>query len=129
MQIKDYVSTVLNVISSCPFIESQNFSFEDRPPTAAFIYGTIFFTNSSKLHFKEFAVFKPENVHILKYGYSFLSKDNALLFRYDNAFDPQAKNLATYPEHKHTSEKLLPAKRPSLEEVLREITGLIEGEK
>lgn len=129
MQIKDYVTAILEVISSCPFIESQNLSFEERPPNAAFIYGTIIFTNASKLHFKEFAVFKSEGFNILKYGYSFLSKDDTLIFRYDNALDPQVKKLSTYPEHKHTPEELLPAKRPSLEEVLREITGLIESEK
>lgn len=129
MQIKDYVTSILNVISCCPFVESQNLSFEERPSNAAFIYGTIIFTNASKLHIKEFVVFKSEGINILKYGYSFLLKDNTLVFRYDNALDPQAKKLSTYPEHKHAPEKLLPAKRPPLEEVLREITGLIERKR
>ncbi|MBI5327148.1 MAG: hypothetical protein HZB80_02490 [Deltaproteobacteria bacterium] len=49
--------------------------------------------------------------------------------RYDNALDPQAKNLSTYPEHKHIPKKLLSAKRPSFKEVLKEISGLIEVKK
>jgi len=65
----------------------------------------------------------------VKYGYNYLDKNNALIFRYDNALDPKAKKLSTYPDHKHTSKELIPAKRPSLEEVLREITGLLESEK
>ena len=129
MQIKDYLNEILDVLSANPFVESQNLAFEERSPNAAFITGTIFFTNSTKLHFKEFVVFKSEGVNVLKYGYSFLSKDNTLIFRYDNALDPQATKLSTYPEHRHTPEKLLPAKRPSLEEVLREITGRIESKK
>lgn len=129
MQIKDYVSAILDVISSCPFIELQNFSFEDRPPSLAFIAVSIAFTNNSKLHFKEFIIFKPGSVNIVKYGYSYLDKNGALIFRYDNALDPKTKKLSTYPEHKHTPEELLPAKRPSLEEILREIIGLIENEK
>ena len=70
--------------------------------------------------------FKPDGVNILKYGYNYLTKDGTLIFRYDNAFDPEAKKLSTYPEHKHISNKLLPATRPSLEEILREISGLLQ---
>ena len=58
MQIKDYLNEILDVLSTNPFIESQNLAFEERSPNAAFITGTIFFTNSAKLHFKEFVVFK-----------------------------------------------------------------------
>ena len=82
--------------------------------------------NGSKLHFKEFVVFETAGFKILKYGYNYLAQDGAMIFRYDNALDPQAKNLPTYPEHKHTPKKLLSAKRPSFEEVLKEISGLIE---
>ncbi len=126
MQIKDYVTAVLEVISSCPFIESQNLSFEERPPNAAFIYGSIVFTNASKLLFKEFVTVKSEDVSVLKYGYNYLAKDGTLIFRYDNAFDPKAKKLSTYPGHKHIANILLPAPRPSLKEVLREISGMIQ---
>ncbi|MBI5739362.1 MAG: hypothetical protein HZA16_01465 [Nitrospirae bacterium] len=126
MQITDYVSAILEVISSCPFIESQNLSFEERPPNAAFITGTIAFTNNSKLHFKEFVVFKPEGINIVKYGYSYLDKKSALIFRYDNALDPKTKKLSTYPEHKHASKELMSAKRPALKEVLDEIANQIE---
>ncbi|HAG49852.1 MAG TPA: hypothetical protein DHU69_01395 [Deltaproteobacteria bacterium] len=85
--------------------------------------------NGSKLHFKEFVVFETAGFKILKYGYNYLAQDGAMIFRYDNALDPQAKNLPTYPEHKHTPKKLLSAKRPSFEEVLKEISGLIEVKK
>lgn len=126
MQIKDYLSSILEVISSCPFIESQNLSFEERPPNAAFIYGSIIFINNSKLLFEEFVTVKSEDVSVLKYGYNYLAKDGTLIFRYDNAFDPKAKKLSTYPGHKHIANKLLPAPRPYLKEVLREISEMIQ---
>lgn len=126
MQVKDYVTSVLDVISSCPFVELQNLSFEERPPNAAFITGTLTFTNKSKLHFKEFAIFKPESVSIVKYGYSYLNKNGDLIFRYDNALDPKTKKLSTYPEHKHTSKGPLPSPKPALKEVLEEISNHIE---
>lgn len=129
MQIKDYVTSILNVISACPFIESQTLSFEERPPNAAYLTGTIAFINGSKMHFKEFIVIKPEGVKVLKYGYSYLRIDDSLIFRYDNALDPKAKKLSTYPEHKHLPTGLLPYQRPSLRDILREVSYLIEQGK
>lgn len=126
MQIKDYLNDILNTISVSPYIKCQNFSFEERPPNAAYIKGLITFVNCSKLYFKEFVIFKSESVTLLKYGYNYLDKDEVLVFRYDNALDPQAKKLLTYPAHKHTPEKLLAASRPTFKEILREIANLIE---
>jgi len=129
MQIKDYVTSILDVISSCPFVESQNLSFEERPPNAAYLTGTIVFINGSKMHFKEFFVFKPGGVKVLKYGYSYLRKDDSLIFRYDNALDPKAKMLPTYPEHKHLPTELLPAQRLSLGDILKQVAYFIEQSK
>jgi hypothetical protein len=126
MQIKDYLNEVLNALSTSPFIESQNLTFEERPPDAAFITGTVTFLDSSKLHFKEFMIFRHNDIEILKYGYNYLAKNGALIFRYDNALDPKAKKLSTYPEHKHTPKKLIAAKRPSLREIFKEISDSIE---
>lgn len=126
MQIKDYLNKLLAVIAESPFIESQNLSFEERPPNAAYIAGAITFIDRSSLHFKEFIIIKSESVAFLKYAYHYSAKDNSLIFRYDNALDPKAKNLSTYPEHKHTSKKLVSAQRPSFEEILKEISELLQ---
>ncbi|OGW74218.1 MAG: hypothetical protein A3J72_06795 [Nitrospirae bacterium RIFCSPHIGHO2_02_FULL_40_19] len=129
MQIKDCLDEILNLIAENPFVLSQSLSVEERPPDSAFISGLITFTDTSRLHFKEFVVFKPYDFKVLKYGYNYLDKDEALIFRYDNALDPQAKKLSTYPEHKHTLKDLLTAPRQALREVLLEISSIIEAEK
>jgi hypothetical protein len=49
-----------------------------------------------------------------------------MIFRYDNALDPKAKGLFAYTEHKHIQNKLSPAKRPSFEMVIKEISGIID---
>jgi len=121
MQIKDYVASILDVISLCPFAESQSLAFEERPPDAAYIYGTVVFVDASKLHFKEFVFFTSDGSTILKYGYNYLTKDGSLIFRYDNALDPKVRQFPTYPEHKHTPEELLPARRPEFLKLLKEI--------
>jgi len=129
MQIKDYLDEILNLIAENPFTLSQSLSFEERPPDSAFISGLITFTDGSKLHFKEFVVFKPNDFKVLKYGYNYLDKNEALIFRYDNALDPQAKKLSTYPEHKHTLKGLLSAPRPTFREILLEISSIVEAGK
>ncbi|OGL42676.1 MAG: hypothetical protein A2042_09495 [Candidatus Schekmanbacteria bacterium GWA2_38_11] len=129
MQIKDYLNKILEILSTNPFVESQSFSFEERPPSTARITGIITFTNSTRLNFKEFIAIESGDVVILKYGYNYSDENGSLIFRYDNALDPKAKKLSTYPEHKHIFKKILPAKRPTLKEVLREIADIVDIKK
>ena len=126
MQIKDYLNKLLAVIAESPFVEAQKLSFEERPSNAAYITGFITFLDGSVLNFREFIVIKSERVAFLKYAYHYSAKDNSLIFRYDNALDPKAKNLSTYPEHKHASEEIVSAPRPTFDEILKEISELLQ---
>lgn len=126
MRIKQYLDEILNRIAVHPFLEFQNISFEERPPDAVFISGLIGFTDGSRLHFKEFVILGPDAATLLKYGYNYVSKEENLIFRYDNAWDPKAKGFTTYPEHKHTAQGLFPSQKPDLEDILLEISNLIE---
>ncbi len=129
MQIKDYIQSLLDIITENPYVETKSILVEDRPPDAAYINGELTFITGSKLYFKEFVVFKSDITVFLKYAYHYVDKEGALIFRYDNALDPRAKNLQTYPEHKHVKENIVSAKRPSINEVLKEISNLIGSEK
>lgn len=126
MQIKAYLDEILNKTAANPFLESQSISFEERPPDAAYITGIITFIDGSKLHFKEFVIFGSDAVKVVKYGYNYLSSLNDPIFRYDNALDPAARSLATYPCHKHTAGGLQPANKPAFENVLLEISNSIK---
>lgn len=125
MQIKTYLDGILDTIAENPHVESQSISFEERPPDAFIITGIVAFIDGSKLHIKEFLVLKPDNASIIKYGYHYLSNKNELIFRYDNALDPKARKLSTYPEHKHTPNGLKELCRPSWGDILREISNSI----
>ena len=129
MQIRDYLESLLDIILASPYVESKSISFEERPPNAAYITGILAFINGSKLHFKEFIVCKSEDIIFLKYAYHYLTQDGAFIFRYDNALDPKAKAMATYPAHKHLPGHLLPAERPSMKDILKEIANLMEAQK
>ncbi len=125
MQIKTYLDGILDTIAANPHVESQSISFEERPPDAVIITGSVAFIDGSKLHIKEFLVLRPDNVAILKYGYHYLSNKGELIFRYDNALDPKARKLSTYPEHKHAPDGLKEFRRPSWENIFREISSSI----
>ena len=53
---------------------------------------------------------------------AYLDKEGDLIFSYDNALDPMARGLSSYPEHRHAVDGLSPAMRPLFEEVLEEIS-------
>lgn len=129
MQIRDYLESILDIISASPYVESKSISVEERPPNAAYITGILAFMHGSRLHFKEFIVCKSEAIIFLKYAYHYVTQDCALIFRYDNALDPKVKAMATYPEHKHLPDYLLPAERPLMKDILDEIANLMEAEK
>jgi hypothetical protein len=126
MQLKEYLNDLLDAISACPYVESHSLAFEERPPTATYISGSVTFFDESMLLFKEFGMFLAKEVRIVKYGYNYLSKDNVVIFRYDNALDPLARDLSTYPTHKHQGNKVLPAVKPDFHSVIAEISSMID---
>ena len=123
MPLKDYVATIEALIASTPFVTATSLSYEERPPSAGFIAGTIRFIDDSQLDLKQFFILQP-GVQVIKYGYHYRIGDS-LIFRYDNANDPAAKQLPTFPDHKHVATGLLAAEKPSLEQVLQEIVSQI----
>ncbi len=121
MPLKNYLVTLQSLIAETPFINSTSIFYEERPPTASLVKGTLVFTDGSQLDFKEFIVMQPA-LHVIKYAYNY-RRGNLLIFRYDNANDPAARNLPTYPSHKHSSQGILEAQQPSLSQVLQEIVS------
>ena len=122
MQIKEYVGRILSSFSANPYVESQSISCQERPPDGAYLSGLVTFIDGSQLHIKEFILFDSTGARVVKYGYNYLDKEGDLIFRYDNALDPMARGLSSYPEHRHAVDGLSPATRPLFEEVLEEIS-------
>ncbi len=125
MRLKTYFARLVALLENQPFLESRQLFFDERPPDAAVIKLTITFVDGSKLHIKEFIVFGQRNARVVKYGYNYLADDDSLVFRYDNALDPAARDLPTYPEHKHEPAGIRAAHRVEHLELMEEINQII----
>lgn len=123
MSVGNYFQEIRQILSNSLFIASQSITIEERPPSAGLIRGILSFTDGSQLQFKEFIIFK-DSIKVQKYSYHY-SRSNQLVFRYDNALDPAARHLSTYPHHKHIADCILASEHPSLSDILHEISFLI----
>jgi hypothetical protein len=112
------------LIATTPFVAATSLAYDERPPSAGFIKGTIRFVDGSQLDFKEFLITQP-TWQVIKYGYHYRMGDR-LIFCYDNARDPAARSLPTFPHHKHVPAGLLAAEPPSFEQVLQEIVSQLK---
>ena len=119
MRLKQYCKGIESLIASSPFLSSNSITIDERPADTVFIKGQLTFLDGSELHFMEFLFF-GSGIIKEKYSYHYM-KSGKLLFRYDNALDPKAKSLPTFPYHKHVGKKMLPAAEPTLKEILDEI--------
>ncbi|HLF85872.1 MAG TPA: DUF6516 family protein [Nitrospiria bacterium] len=124
MSLKDYVSDLQALVESIPFVTATSLSCEERPPFSGLIKDTIFFTDGSQLDIKEFLISHP-TLHVIKYAYNYRKGDH-LIFRYDNANDPAARDLPTFPSHKHLPSEILAAVKPSFKELLQEIISQLK---
>ena len=121
MPFRDYVTALQALLATTPFVTATSLSYEERPPAAGLIKGWLVFADGSQLDFKEFLLTRP-TLQVTKYSYHYRAGQR-LLFRYDNANDPAARHLPTFPHHKHTPAGLRVAEHPSLHQVLQEIVS------
>jgi len=125
LSIDRYIIEFETVISSHSFVASYSLTIDRKTRDIAFISGTIEFRNGTILDFKEFIESKGAVVDKYIYGYNH-RRGNDVIFRYDNSPDPRARQLNTFPHHKHIgSDKLVESDRPiNLSIVLDEIEGM-----
>ena len=125
MPIADHASRIRSAILETPHVVSHSLAYEDRPPVAGIVRDSTAFADGSVLHFKEFLQLSP-TVTRLKYAYQYVTASGSLIFRYDNARDPAARRLPSYPHHKHMHDELHTSSGPTLTEALHEAAVLVK---
>lgn len=119
--MNEYLVKIEETVRSCFLMAAYQLNIDRKTQDMAFISGQIDFVDGSTLDFKEFVEKTDEEIEKYKYGYNY-RKDSSVLFRYDNALDPGARCLNSFPHHKHLRDgKMVASHAVSLEEVLAEI--------
>ncbi|MBI4691198.1 MAG: hypothetical protein HY754_13185 [Nitrospirae bacterium] len=119
MSIDDYIIKLESVINSFTIVASYNLSMDRKISDIAFISGKIEFRNGSILDFKEFVESTEDRTEKYKYAYNYRISSNNI-FRYDNAPDPAAKGIKTFPQHKHLGNGTI------VESPMRELRDVLE---
>jgi hypothetical protein len=131
LSIDRYIVDFETVISSRSFVSSYSLTIDRKTRDIAFLSGTTEFRNGAVPEFKEFIKSKGIAVEKYLYGYSH-RRGSTILFRNDNYPDPRARQLKTFPHHKHVEPNKL-AESHSLVDlyaVQEEIEGLhVESEE
>ena len=125
MPVAEYVEGIRRQILDTPHVVSHSLGYEDRPPLAAIVRGSVTFADGSCIHFKEFLQLRPVITRLM-YAYHYATSTHALMFRYDNARDPAARDLSTYPDHRHTPDEVRSSSAPALVSVLREAAAYVK---
>jgi len=121
LSINDYIARLEAVINSSVFVASYNLNIDRKTSDIAFINGKIDFRDGTSLDFKEFIEGAEDIVEIYKYAYNYRI-GSTVIFRYDNAPDPGARTIVTFPHHKHVKDgDIIASQQVILSDVLTEI--------
>lgn len=124
MNINDYIAELEALINSSEIVSSYNLTIDRKTADIAFISGKIDFRNETTLDFKEFIEESEGNIEKYKYGYNY-RRGPGSIFRYDNAHDPGARDIKTFPYHKHLNDgTIAESSHIKLSDVISEIEGL-----
>jgi len=116
----EYVADLHHFLQAHPAIASFHLATDYRGERFLYLSGKVEFAHGGTLDLKEFLEFHANRVERYHYAYNYRMSET-LRFRYDNAPDPRAKHLSTYPSHKHEGETLVAASVPDLASVIAEI--------
>ncbi len=123
MNISDYIAELEALINSSKIVSSYNLAIDRKTAEIAFVSGKIEFRDGTTLDFKEFIEESEGSIEKYKYGYNY-RKGSDSIFRYDNAPDPGAKDIKTFPYHKHLEDgTIVESKGIELSDVLDELEG------
>jgi len=124
LSINDYIAGLESVINSSTIVSSYNLNIDRKTSDTAFLSGRIDFRNRTTLDFKEFIEGSEDSIEKYKYAYNY-RKESDNIFRYDNAPDPSAKGIKTFPHHKHLKNgTIVESQQVKLSDIISEIEGL-----
>jgi Family of unknown function (DUF6516) len=118
--IEDYLQSLLNAAAVSPIVNAFNITLDKRTSRSGLIRGDLFFTDGSRLYFRELVEIQDDIVRLM-YSYHYQDGHDRLIFRYDDT--PHHTELDGFPHHKHIADEATveQANPPDLASVLSEI--------
>ena len=124
-KLNEYIRQIEDSIQSSPLIRAYDLHIDRKTEDIAYIYGRIEFLDSSLLDFKEFVAEVGDSIEKYKYAYNYRNQ-TSLVFRHDNASDPRARKLSTFPHHVHLpSDAIAEPSSLNINDILSEIEEII----
>jgi len=120
----EYYRAIEKAVRSCKIARGRTIYRDERENEILFLRGDIYFSDGSRLHFREFVQIKRDNrrTATLRLSLSTRRWDARFSLRDTDHFP----NLPTAPHHKHLEEtEVIAADVPDLQSVLKEIEALI----
>ena len=121
----EYLGDVESAVQNLDDVYIERFEEEILASDRVNLRIRIRFAEGHLLELNESVMVEGGNIKHLGYRYHFQNKKNSLVFRYDNT--PHYPNLKTSPHHKHLTKEVIPAKKPSIPDVVLEATKSIPG--
>ncbi len=90
MLIEDYFRQLAEIVDKCTGVQSSSVTYDKRSSYVGFIRGSIWFSDCSVLHLREF-VNVQHGIERYMYAYQYQNSSNSIIFRYDNT--PHFPNL------------------------------------
>ena len=118
-RLREYFRTLEQGLSSLQSVHFERYEEEFLTPTRANLRIRMRTLDGYLFEINEAVIVHESQLEHLNYRYHFQDSDNQLIFRYDNT--PHYPHLEHFPEHKHTSDGIVGAKRPGIRELLKEI--------
>jgi uncharacterized protein DUF6516 len=91
-----------------------------------YVKGEITFIDGSFLVVFQHVRIEAEELTVTDYRYHYMTAENKLIFRYDNA--PHYPQMGTFPHHKHLPSGVQDATMPSSNDLLAEIDSIVIGQ-
>ena len=120
--LTEYFQQVQNAVGQIQDAYVELYEEEVLSPSRINLKIQVRFLTQAFLEISEAIFLEKGKIRHLGYRYHLQDVDNNLIFRYDNT--PHYPDLEYFPEHKHLLSEVLPAKRPSIWEVLGESQSL-----
>lgn len=121
--LESYLADLKASLTASPIVKDIEILDEFITSVSGYLECRVVMTGSLVLYVSEYFTIFEDEIKRDKYSYH-LQKNDEFLIRWDNA--PHHRELPTFPFHMHRKDEVYESKDMTVEEVLKEISKIIE---